>query len=315
VRDAAGDEAYRLTADAGRWVWCDIEGQRGGDVIELVREIESCSFRDAVFALAGGSALVQRVRPAPAPVHPEPLVLPEGSAQAQREGRQYLYGRGIGAATVDAAEAAGMLRYAAGCVLFVGRDEAGQVRSATRRATDPSAKVQKSDLSGSSKSFCPILPGAADSVWIVEGGADALALQDLFRRGEKTHPTVLASGGAGVRSFLDQPRVQSILRNAARVYVAGENEKDADTQQRTDALHNEQARRVRAVNPSADVRQWHPPDGVKDLADLLRQRLSVAKPMAHMPASAHTQPEPAQAPAPAITPKPAARARRGMDFS
>lgn len=274
VRNRSGDEVYRLTQTTGRWVWCDHYGQDGGDMIALVGEITpGLSFRDAVFALTGGAALMQRVQapesspkfPPPEP-SPAPLTLPAFQPYQRSAGRAYLAGRGISPATLDAAEAAGMLRYAPGAVLFVGYDEAGQPRSATRRMIDDDATPNKRDLRGSVKAFCPILPGDPQTVWIVEGGTDALAVQDAARGQGKTPPTALASGGAGVRSFLERPAIQTLLRKAARVVIACENEKDAETQARTDAHHAQQRDRVCRIAPEAQVQLWRPPAGCKDMA-------------------------------------------------
>ena len=305
VRDGSGDEVYRLTQTSGRWVWCDLYGQNGGDMIALVRDIApGTSFRDAVFELTGGAALVQRVQaPKPAPESPPtPLTLPAFQPHQRSAGRAYLAGRGISPATLDAAEAAGMLRYALGAVLFVGYDEARQPRSATQRLIDDDAIPNKRDLRGSVKAFCPILPGDAKTVWIVEGGTDALAVQD--REGGDGQPhTVIVTGGAGVRSFLDQPAIQTLLRKAARVVIACENEKDAETQARTDAHHAQQRDRVCGIAPGADVQLWRPPAGCKDVAQLHARTVEVtdvaaprtAPPTQPGSTSAHSSPTPQSA--------------------
>jgi hypothetical protein len=113
-----------------------------------------------------------------------------------------------------------------------------------------------------------MLPGDPKTVWLVEGGTDALAVQDAARDQGKTPPTVLVSGGAGVRSFLERPAIQALLRKAACVVIACENEKDAETQARTDAHHAQQRDRVRHIAPDAAVQLWHPPVGWKDVAQL-----------------------------------------------
>ncbi|HML82573.1 MAG TPA: hypothetical protein PKE37_12490 [Thiomonas arsenitoxydans] len=98
VRNGSGDEVYRLTQTSGRWVWCDLYGQNGGDMIALVRDIApGTSFRDAVFELTGGAALVQRVQtPKPAPESPPtssiPLILPAFQPHQRSAGRAYLAG-------------------------------------------------------------------------------------------------------------------------------------------------------------------------------------------------------------------------------
>ncbi len=280
VRDGSGDEVYRLTQTSGRWVWCDLYGQNGGDVIALVRDMApGTSFRDAVFELTGGAALVQRVqtpKPAPEspPTSPIPLILPPFQPHQRSAGRAYLAGRGISPATLDAAEAAGMLRYALGAVLFVGYDEARQPRCATQRLIHDDVTPNKRDLRGSVKAFCPILPGDPATVWIVEGGTDALAVQDR-EGGDGQPPTVVVTGGAGVRSFLDQPAIQTLLCKATRVVIACENEKDAETQARTDAHHAQQRDRVCGIAPGADVQLWRPPAGCKDVAQLHARTVEV----------------------------------------
>jgi hypothetical protein len=236
-------------------------------MIALVREITpGALFRDAVFSLTGGAALVQRVQPPEPP--PAALALPPFKPHQRSAGRAYLAGRGISPATLDAAEAAGMLRYALDAVLFVGYDEAGQPRSATKRMIDDDATPNKRDLRGSVKAFCPVLPGDPATLWIVEGGTDALAVQDREGRGGKPAPTVIVTGGAGVRSFLDRPVIHALLRKAARVVIACENEKDTETQARTDAHHAQQRDRVCRIAPGAAVQLWHPPAGCKDVAQL-----------------------------------------------
>ena len=267
VRDRAGDEAYRLTRKQdGHIVWCDHLGNEGGDLIALVQDIgPGTSFRDAVFALTRGAA---RLLPqAPAPSGPaEPLRLPTPTRPQQARGRAYLAERGISAQTIAHAESAGMLRYEAAGVLFVGYDDQRQPRSATLRRIQADAQPAKRDLRGSIKAFCPILPGNPSMVWIVEGGVDALAIQDAARSRGKTPPTVLVSGGAGVRSFLEREAIHAVLRQAQRIVISCDNEADRDIQARTDGQHQQQAERVREIAPTAETRLWHPPARCKDIA-------------------------------------------------
>ena len=274
VRDSHGDEHYRIDRSAaGHWLWCDKYGNTGGDSIDLVREIEpGTGFAEAVYRLSGAPSVRLDARSSrPAPVR-APLQVPEQAAQDMRRGRAYLQSRGISPETIEQAEKAGMLRYARGGVLFVGRDGSGTVQSATRRATDPADAVQKRDLRGSDKSYPPILPGDPAKVWIVEGGADALALHDIARRSGKQPPTVIVSGGAQVRSFLERAEVQAALRRADRVTVAGENEKTDEAQARADAGHQRQAGRVAEIT-GREVRRWTPAAAQgKDLADVNLQQ-------------------------------------------
>lgn len=262
-----GDEMYRLTKKHdGRWLWCDNYGNGGGDNIALVQEIEGIQgFADSVYRLV--SAPIQPV-PVATPKPRTPPTLPVAGYGSKQAGRQYLEGRGIAPEVIDAAEAVGMLRYAPGSLFFVGYDAQGTAQAATRRATDPTDDVQRRDLKGTDKRFPPILAGDPGRVWIVEGGIDALALHTMYRRRGEPVPTVIVSGGAGVRSFLERDEIQQLLQQASRVTVAYENERDAETQARTDAQHDTQVEAVRAITGRAPA-TWRPrADQGKDLADL-----------------------------------------------
>jgi hypothetical protein len=149
--------------------------------------------------------------------------------------------------TIEHAEEAGMVRYTGGAVLFVGYDSRGLVQNVTTRAIDEADPIQKRDLLGSDKRFPPVLPGDPTTVWIVEGGTDALAMHAIAKRRGQLPPTVIVSGGANVRSFLQTPEIQARLRTAERVTIAHEKEKDAQTQAQTDAEHSKQAQRVAEI--------------------------------------------------------------------
>jgi hypothetical protein len=100
----------------------------------------------------------------------------------------------------------------------------------------------------------------------VEGGIDALAIVEWNKAHCKSTPCIIVSGGAGVRSFLDQPHAQKILKDADAVYVALEREKDAGTQAKTDADHQKQIDKIWALG-CEKVFVWEPPAGTKDIAD------------------------------------------------
>ena len=267
-----GDEAYRVTRkDDGHWVTCDKFENGIGDNIALVAELEpGTGFAEAVYRLSGApsvAATATRPRPAPPPVVRKPPRMPAQSAADVRRGRAYLTGRGISLETIGHAETAGMLRYSARGVLFVGWDDAGTAQNITRRATDASELVQKRDLAGADKRHPPMLRGAADTVLIVEGGTDALAAHDIARRVGRPAPTVLVSGGANVRSWIETPWVQKILSVAKKITVCFEREDSAEKQAKTDLAHEKQIQRLQEVC-SAQVTAWMPPEGIKDMADL-----------------------------------------------
>jgi len=264
-----GEEHFRITRkEDGHWVACDKQSRGIGDNIDLVRRIEpGTGFREAVQKLTGLPRQAAPEKPQQRPI------LPPVAESDRLAGRAYLGQRGIGLETLRRAEQAGFLRYAGGGVLFIGRDEAGEVRNVTRRAIDPAEEAQKRDFKGSDKRYPAILPGSPASVWIVEGGTDALALHEMARRSRQSPPTVIVSGGANVRSFLENPAVQELLRGAARVTIAREREKDPAKQAQTDAAHDQQRERIEEITGGA-VRDWRPPAGVKDLAELNIRQLS-----------------------------------------
>ena len=266
VRTPAGDEVYRITLKSdGHYVACDRYQNGIGDNIALVREIEpGTSFPDAVYRLAGGIALAEAVMPVTTKPVNEPPKLPPETPESKDGGRAYLQGRGISIESISEAEQQAMLRYVPGALVFVGYDKNKKIRSATRRATDPNAEVQKRDFRGTDKSYPPIILGGRD-VWIVEGGADALAALDMARRQGKESPTVIVSGGSNVRSFLEKPDIQAFIQGATSVTVAAEREKDAKTQEAVDASRQKQIDRLIELGAKPIV--YMPPEGIKDLAE------------------------------------------------
>lgn len=266
VRDSDGEEVYRVTRQQdGHWVWCDKYSERGGDNIDLVREIEGgVGYAEAVYRLLGGPYLSR-----PEPIHRRPPTMPTCTPQDARRGREYLMLRGISEEIIARAEACGMVAYCGGGVLFIGRDDRGTPQNISRRAIDPRDPTPKRDLRGSNKSYPPILPGQSRDVWIVEGGVDALAVHEICRRRETPPPTVIVSGGASTKSYLQNERVIELLKGAERVIICREREKDSDTQRRTDRAHDEQAQMITRIT-GRPVYTWTPPLGKKDIADLVR---------------------------------------------
>ncbi len=258
----------RGTDREGRLVWCHKDGTGIGDNCALAQTVTGLAFRQALELLLSGD--VRTPQPAAPRAPAAVLRLPDSTPEDRQAGRAYLKSRGVSADALDAAERCGMLSYAAGAVLFVGRDADGQPRSVTRRGYLPSDPRPKRDLAGTDKSWPAYVPGQPNELWIVEGGVDALALMTL---NPGSHPSVLITGGVHVTSWLDNPHIQVRLKRLWRCVVASEREKDAETQARTD----EQRRRLvdRLQEHVPDVSIWMPPASRKDLGEMLS---SVAPP-------------------------------------
>jgi len=272
-------ELYRVTQRAeGHWVSCRHTGEGIGDNIALVQALEpGTSFVEAVRKLQGvGPARPQSLPEAEPKPKRDPPVLPEYTAGEREAGRRYLEQRGISAETLEGAEESGFLSYGKGAVLYVGRDAEGTPQSITRRAIAAADPVPKRDLKGSDKRYAPVLRGDPERVYLVEGGADALAVQELRKLKGNPAPTAIVTGGSNVLSWAENPEVQQLLKQAQWVGLLGENEKDAETQARTDAAHDKQARRVSELT-GREVVRWKPPPGQKDAAEMLEQHVAAVR--------------------------------------
>lgn len=284
VTDGHGDEVYRVTLQAdGHYVTCDKYGNGVGDNIALVMHVEpGKQFIEAVHSLCSPSFNVTFpvyqpiVRPAAVS---SALALPSYTSVDTARGRAYLKGRGIDLQTIVHAEVSGFLTYTEKAVLFVGRDAKKTPRCATRRSVVKEDWIQKSDIAASDKRFPAVLRGDSKTIVIVDGGVDALALHTCALRRNKARPTVIVTGGVGMRSWIDQTFLQADLLAAERITICVDNEKDYATQARTDAHVAEMRRLVAAASlRSADSVKEYRFDPVrgKDFADINLQEVQQA---------------------------------------
>lgn len=263
---AHGDEVMRITQKPdGHYVSCDHYENAIGDNIALVQHLQpGTGFAEAVHQLTGDYAAATRVK-LPEPRQRFPTLPPE-TPEARAQGTAYLTSRRITLGTITKAIKAAFLRFVGGGVVFTGIDPSGRVRAATKRSTNPGDEVQKRDFAGTDKRYAPILPGNPESIWIVEGGVDALALHDLANQRGQQPPTVIVSGGSNVRGFLEMPHIRDMLERADRITIAAEREKSKEVQAKTDAQRKkleEELERLTRKKPTI----WTPPHGVKDMAE------------------------------------------------
>lgn len=265
----------------GSWIACDWHGGGIGDSIAVVRWATGCGFVQALEELVGDPTKPLPPAPPPPPQPPKkPPRLPR--LDGVDEGRAYLLGRGISQRTIRAAELARAVHYVRGAVVFLGRDHGSHgapVRLAALRYLEPipvpdDEPMTKRDLAGSDKDYPVLLPGDPARVVVVEGGVNALAVQDICLYRSEEPPTVIATGGVGVRSWIvANSHVRALLVAAERVEIWCENEvsQDGDSatekQAKTDLLRERLADEIALVRGGELPELVYPPEGVKDSAD------------------------------------------------
>jgi hypothetical protein len=264
----------------GFWIACDWHGGGIGDNLALVRRETGCGFVEAVEAMGGLLAVGPAAPPSPDVVRPDRPRVPRLAAAS--EGRAYLVSRGISPGTIAAAEECGAISYCRGAVVFLGRDHStpgSPVRLAALRYLEArpgpdGTPMTKRDLAGSDKTFPVLLPGGTEVCCIVEGGTNALAMRDLWQALHGVVPTILATGGVGVRHWVSANQAaRHVVASSDQVVIVGENETtpdgspDATKQERTDRLRAMLADDVTAARLGVCPLLEYPPVGLKDAAD------------------------------------------------
>jgi hypothetical protein len=278
-----GKKVYRITRkDDGRYVSCLNQGsEKIGDNIALARSVDnSLSFSKAVNVLTYCSSAQGKPKSGNPEVKGpgEPLILPPEADQ--ESGRRYLiHSRCILEEEVKEAENQGAIRYFSGRVGFCGYDVEGNLRNVAFRSYLTNVSLKKWNQTGSTLRYSTIFKGAQETVWIVEGGVDGLAVRCLYRKEGWEPPTAIVTGGASVLVFLENPAVKEILLRAKKVWLAREWEKDEATQQRVDLNHVKQKAKVEVIVAGGlgQVKVWVPPKDVKDIADFYARRVGQLK--------------------------------------
>ena len=219
-----GREVYRCVFDpGGGYFWRHVNGTIIGDSITLVCREEQIGLRDAIdrLALVGWSGRDHHL-PVTAPNQriSNGLRLPTDTEDTHRAGQRFLHDQGISGAIMNHAEAQGALSYAARAVVFVGYNEAFDVRSVTwlHYARTP---VRKRIARGSDVSYPTVLHGDARLVWLVDEGLDGLALLTTLRAIGLPLPTVIVTNAAAGRQVLWRQHVQILIKSAAMIFVVG----------------------------------------------------------------------------------------------
>jgi hypothetical protein len=270
VRGPGGAGVCRITQRPGQHaVWTAWHGGEGGDAIAFVQWWRpGTSYREAVEALTGPlPAPTPAPTPQPEPARPTRPVVPV--EQDRQLGRAYLASRGIDDATIRAAEQAGVLRYTAGAVLLVARDERGEARHILRRGYREDDPHPKRALAGSDTSHPVVLRGDPRRVVVVEGPITGLAAHSLARLQGEPVPTVVVTGGVAMRRWI--ANTADLLRAAQVVEIAAERETDPERQASTDAARARLAEAIQDATGRLPRITW-PAPGCGDLADELAAR-------------------------------------------
>ncbi|MDR2395508.1 MAG: hypothetical protein LBD57_02705 [Endomicrobium sp.] len=194
------------------------------------------------------------------------------------EGIAYLKGRGISESTIKYARNVNFLKFLIDGIIFCGYDHNNELRCATKRSTVDNVEPteNKRDLRGSIKAFAPVLPGSNEVVWIVEGGVDALALRDIALRQNNEPPTIIVTGGRNTKTWIDNPRLQKMIKTADRCYICLEGDPGEKFVKTYNAIIAQRALVLEKIGKKITIwpenGKWQ--KGCKDMADLNLMKLN-----------------------------------------
>lgn len=277
------DEVFRSTFKNDKWLHTRKEFGSGiGDNIELIKELEQSPdmpFIEAVNTLKGGPVIdnntVKLTAYEPKP-NADRLYLPFETNRNVVEMEQYLEERGISKETIEHADNSAFIYALDNGVGFVGYDNIDKEdwipKFVDKRLMEPEQTqdgdlINKRCLKNSNATYVPCLPGETmKNVVIVEGGVDALAVHDIYKRRNEEKPTVIMTGGANNLKWLDGPQAELILKQADKVVMCHDNENTQEKQDITDKARSKQADLIK-VKFGVEVETFRPDGQFKDIAD------------------------------------------------
>ncbi|MFB0827745.1 LPD7 domain-containing protein [Chromobacterium violaceum] len=302
-------EADRIfKSSAGNWM---VHTHHGGDrsymdAIAYAQLQTGLSHRQAVESLSGVQlSAVATGQPAAVAaaakkaeekgVRPDPVVtainIHEATQQQRRNAYNYALDRGISQETLRDAGEQGVIKADHRGLVFVGYDQDGKIRNAETRLIKAERlgdeMTTKICYSGTDKTYPPILRGNDKEVHFVEGGFDALALRDMYKRDGLEPPTTVITGGARTQKWQHNPEICELIQSADHVRLWYDNELTADgqldtkKQADTQEAHNKQLETIVQIRGNAEgVEEMRPREGIKDIAEWNVQE--AAEHQAHM---------------------------------
>lgn len=207
---------------------------------------------------------------------PQTLKLPYTNDSYRMKCVDYLVNeRGVSNDVISIAAKRKMITFTKMGPAFLGFDPENQLRFVETRFFSPQPNPNKPDKPltkkshwGTDKTFAPLFHGDPDVVHVVEGGLDGLAALDISRKKKLALPSVIVTGGSRSCKFLNNPNAIALLKNARAIFVWGEHEKDAETQQENDASHFLQVQSINELLGKNIAKYVMPPEKAKDLAVL-----------------------------------------------
>ena len=204
-----------------RRIWKRYSNGTGGDAITFLQEFEGKGFREAVENLldfngrARDSPRPSRLRPPPEEEKPE-FALPPANEDNRRV-FAYLRKRGIAPQVIRSFLNAGLLYEDAkyhNCV-FVGRDNTGQPRFASKRGTyDKDGVSFKRDVLGSDKSVAFPIPCDPEVPWVLvfEAPIDLMSFCSLHREARSNAVALCGLYEGGLNTYLrDNPHLRHVV--------------------------------------------------------------------------------------------------------
>lgn len=293
--DHNGEKWLLFTSNKGanNWMAHCPQTDQTLDAVGLTQEIYGKTFKESVAFLNQEAAPVEGYTPqsntkTTGGQGQVEVTLRPSNPLASRAAIEYAtQTRGISKETLMQARDQGFVRSDDRGLAFLGYDEKGTLRCAETRCIKavelrPGQWTAKVSVAGTDKTFSPILKGEnPKDLHFVEGGFDALALQDLHKKMGKPTPTVVVTMGAKLTKFTDSQCVKDAIHEAEKITLWKDHEKNAEVQAKTDKTHGKQlaviTEQVQEHDLKVEITISEVPSSHKDIAEYNKADLEQAE--------------------------------------